>query len=262
MYLLIVILGLSMVVLGLITIIRSSLKQTRKTNTEVGQYNALLEAGYLNVVNDMGEDLLAVFLKKAWYPHAEKLLTKGFDLNQTQVDGMDPLTYVILQEGRSYPPAVSDKFCRLLLSHGVSQVTSWGLTPLGFAAVVGAPRCAQALIDAGADINKQEGAKGYTPLMIALIHQSTYVGRLLLSSGADLYIENYEGDSVGQLNLKKHPLLIDTTQFPQKNANAIHTYHQHDYRELIRQIKCIINNQPYTYKRPVKGMQEGNADLT
>ena len=70
------------------------------------------------------------------------------------------------------------------------------MTPLHFAAKMGARDQADALIAAGADLNATDRL-GWTPLHFAAFHGQTSVAEVLLAAGANPNIPDFEGSIAG-----------------------------------------------------------------
>ncbi len=239
--------------------LRQSIRQTKKTNEEAAYYLRLIESGSLNTVDQQGNSLLHVLLKKGWYYHVEKLLEKGYPFKTENIDEVDPLTYVILQEGRNYSPGASEKFVRLFSKFGadVNKINDLGISVLALAAANGSSLSTVSLIKAGADVNLKSGPHRLTPLMYALVYKEPYVGRLLLDHGAGIYVKNNNGETVLNMTDPDQYMTFDLSQWPPKKAGDLGRNQLHDLEELYRRITYINTGRQYQYRRPAEGMQEG-----
>src|SRR5262249_3984053 len=133
---------------------------------------------------DHGRQLICA-AATAWdVPRIRLLLEFGADVNATDAGGHNPLYRVANGRGDE---ATGREAIRLLINHGsdVNQVTGvGGMTPLHMAARRGTAEVAEALIDAGADIEAKD-KNGETPLRRAVNCGQERLVRLLLNRGAD-----------------------------------------------------------------------------
>jgi truncated hemoglobin YjbI len=138
----------------------------------------------LAVANDRGRNLICA-AAIAWdVPRMRLLLEFGADVNMTDAGGHNPLYRVANGQGREEE---GDAAIELLIKHGadVYQVTGvGGMTPLHMSARRGTTRIAEALLDAGADIEAKD-KNGETPLRRAVNCGQERMVHLLLSRGAN-----------------------------------------------------------------------------
>jgi quinoprotein dehydrogenase-associated probable ABC transporter substrate-binding protein len=148
------------------------------------------------------------------------LLAHGADVNARFLDGTTALTnatrfgfndlVTVLLDGKADPngadisawtplmfaawiddPAV----VRQLVKAGakLELADTNGLTALGVAAQNGKAKALEALVGAGADVNRSIGKAGYTPLMLASIASSEDIASFLIAHGADVNAKNAGG---------------------------------------------------------------------
>jgi ankyrin repeat protein len=138
----------------------------------------------LATANDHGRNLICA-AAIAWdVPRMRLLLEFGADVNAEDGGGHNPLYRVANGAG---PEEVGTAALALLIAHGadVNQVTGvGGMTPLHMSARRGTTRIAEALLDAGAEIEARD-KNGETPLRRAVNCNQESVVSLLLSRGAD-----------------------------------------------------------------------------
>lgn len=138
----------------------------------------------LAVANDRGRNLICAAAIRWDVPRLRLLLEFGADVNAADGGGHNPLYRAANGQGRAEDGRAA---IELLLPHGadVNQVTGvGGMTPLHMAARRGTSSIAEALLDAGADIEAKD-KKGETPLRRAVNCGQEPMVRLLLSRGAD-----------------------------------------------------------------------------
>jgi hemoglobin len=144
----------------------------------------LQEDPSLALTNDRGRNLICA-AATAWdVPRLGLLLEFGAEVETRDAGGHNPLYRVANGRGQEEEGRAA---LELLIAHGahVNQVTGvGGMTPLHMSARRGTTGIAEALLDAGADIEARD-KKGETPLRRAVnCGQERMVG-LLLSRGAD-----------------------------------------------------------------------------
>jgi|SRR5579862_1429239 len=138
----------------------------------------------LAVANDHGRNLICAAAMRWDVARMRLLLEFGADVNEKDGGGHNPLYRTANgggceEEGRAA--------IELLIKHGadVNQVTGvGGMTPLHMSARRGTTRIAEALLDAGADIEAKDKG-GETPLRRAVNCGQEQMVRLLLSRGAN-----------------------------------------------------------------------------
>jgi ankyrin repeat protein len=190
----------------------------------------LLDAGAgPEAANQDGETALMLAIKTGELPIVDMLIKAGANVNTIEkFHNQTPLMWAAAASrnaGEMVKLLLSkdaDVRPRALYSDWPSQITSepraqyrptGGLTALLYAARSGCYDCAEALIAAGADVNRPT-PEGVTPLMLALDNDHTDVAKLLLSSGANpnlwdwwgrtalyIVIDRKEGGSSGGLRL-------------------------------------------------------------
>jgi hemoglobin len=138
----------------------------------------------LAVASDRGRNLICA-AAIAWdVPRMRLLLEFGADVDARDVGGHNPLYRVANGQGCEEEGYAA---VELLIEHGadVNQVTGvGGMTPLHMSARRGTIRIAEALLDAGADIEAKDRG-GETPLRRAVNCGQERMVRLLLSRGAN-----------------------------------------------------------------------------
>lgn len=158
--------------------------------------------------NQDGQTALMLAAKAENIPIAEMLIEAGADVNAIEeFHRQTPLMWAAAASDDS------GEMVKLLLAHGAdvtpralysnwgSQITSepraqyrpvGGLTALLYAARGGCYRCVEALLEAGADVNRPT-PEGVTPLMIALDNDHDEVAKLLLDRGANPRVWDWWG---------------------------------------------------------------------
>jgi ankyrin repeat protein len=127
----------------------------------------LINAGTnINIQNSIGDSPLALACANRLYNHAEFLINKGADVNQTDNEGRTPLVHAVLTEPAS-------NRCNT--------------------------RTIQNLINAGANINVVD-AEGNTLLAEAVSSGNTKIVRLLVNSGIE-DVENNNGETAHRIAL-------------------------------------------------------------
>lgn len=185
----------------------------------------LLKAGARgDEANDDGQTALMLAARTGQVPAAEALLHRGAKVNaHDQWRGQTALMWASA-EGHV-------DMLRLLLKHGAApdarafinewdtQVTtepraqyrpSAGLTPLLYAARGGCTPCVQALLEAGADVDKPT-PDGVTALMVALDNFRFDTARALLRGGANPHLSDWWGRTALYV-------AIDMSSFPMRPA--------------------------------------------
>ncbi len=139
----------------------------------------------LAVANDHGRNLICAAAMRWDVPRMRLLLEFGADVDAKDAGGHNPLYRAANSEGCEDEEGRAA--IELLLKHGanVNQVTGvGGMTPLHMTARRGTTRIAEALLDAGADIEAKD-KDGETPLRRAVNCGQEPMVRLLLSRGAN-----------------------------------------------------------------------------
>lgn len=144
----------------------------------------LQEDPSLALANDRGRNLICAAATVWDVPRLCLLLEFGADIETRDAGGHNALYRVANGGGREEEGRAA---VELLIAHGanVNQVTGVGImTPLHMSARRGTTRIAEALLDAGAEIEARD-RKGETPLRRAVNCGQEHMVRLLLSRGAD-----------------------------------------------------------------------------
>lgn len=167
----------------------------------------LLEAGAdPEGANADGQTVLMLAARTGVVPIAELLLAHGANVNVSeQWRGQTPLMWAAASNHAG--------MTRLLLEHGAdvsvrAEATDWGsqitsepraqyrptggLTALLYAARTGCLDCVQAILDAGADIDKPT-PDAVTPLMVAIDNLRFDTAKLLLEEGANPHLWDWWG---------------------------------------------------------------------
>jgi len=138
----------------------------------------------LAVASHRGRNLICAAARDWDVPRMRLLLEFGADVEARDAGGHNPLYRVANGQGREEEGRAA---IELLIEHGadVNQVTGvGGMTPLHMSARRGTTRIAEALLDAGADIEAKD-KDGETPLRRAVNCGQERTVRLLLSRGAN-----------------------------------------------------------------------------
>lgn len=112
----------------------------------------------------------------------------------------------------------------LLIERGADvNAVCHGETPLLKVVALNNLRFAKALIAKGANVNVADEHLGNTPLHYAVIKRNPEMIKLLLSNGADMYAENYKGDtparyilaskSLPSANIENSDLILNASSF-------------------------------------------------
>jgi quinoprotein dehydrogenase-associated probable ABC transporter substrate-binding protein len=146
--------------------------------THGAQANSHDGEGYTPLISAIRSGFVAV---------ATYLAEHKADANLTDRSGWTPLMWATWADN----PALVN----MLLSHGakLDHTDNDGLTPLAIAAQNGKVKAAQALLDAGADVNAPIAQGGYTPLMLASISGSSELAASLIEHGAKVNAANPGG---------------------------------------------------------------------
>ncbi|WP_301070364.1 ankyrin repeat domain-containing protein [uncultured Helicobacter sp.] len=119
----------------------------------------------------------------------------------------------------------------LLIERGADvNAVSHGETALLKVVALNNYKFAKALIDKGAKVNVADEHLGNTPLHYAVIKKNTEMIKLLLSKGANMYSENFKGDTPARYILASHSLpavsiknadiTLDASSFNLGNGNV------------------------------------------
>jgi uncharacterized protein len=170
---------------------------------------SLLDAGARpDNPNQDGETALMLAIKTGALPVVEMLIKAGANVNARETfhnqtalmwaaaapKNAGEMVKLLLSKGADFKP-------RALYSDWPSQITSepraqyrpvGGLTALLYAARDGCYDCIDALLAAGADVNRPT-PEGVTPLMLALDNDHNEVGKLLLDRGANADLWDWWG---------------------------------------------------------------------
>ena len=144
----------------------------------------LVEDPSLALANDRGRNLICAAAISWDVPRLRLLLEFGADVEAKDAGGHNPIYRVANGGGREEEGRAA---LELLIAHGanVNQVTGvGGMTPLHMSARRGTTRIAEALLNAGADIEARD-KNGETPLRRAVNCGQERMVRLLLSRGAN-----------------------------------------------------------------------------
>ena len=166
----------------------------------------LMEDPSLAVANDRGRNLICA-AAIAWdVPRLRLLLEFGADVEAKDGGGHNPLYRVANGGGREEDGRAA---VELLIAHGanVNQVTGvGGMTPLHMSARRGTTSIAEALLDAGADIEARD-KNGETPLRRAVNCGQERMVELLLDRGANPRSKDKKGrtpiDAARSENVRK-----------------------------------------------------------
>jgi cytohesin len=145
--------------------------------------NALDAGAELDTVDGKGMTALhyAAFNNRA--DVVKILLAAGADPNAKNEDGNTPLHYAAIQA--SYTPEENEQIIELLLKAGAhlnAGTSRQGTTPLHYAAAHNRPHVVRALLQAGADVNRENHCG--TPLHIAAHYGHVDIVTSLLRAGA------------------------------------------------------------------------------
>ena len=155
----------------------------------------LEEEPSLALANDRGRNLICA-AAIAWdVPRLRLLLEFGADVEAKDAGGHNPLYRVANGNGREEEGRAA---LELLIEHGanVNQVSgTGGMTPLHMSARRGTTRIAEALLDAGANIEARD-KKGETPLRRAVNCGQERMVCLLLDRGANPHSTDKNGQTL------------------------------------------------------------------
>ncbi len=139
------------------------------------------------------------------------LLKKNVDINEPDEEGR---TLLINASSKGDNDSVGEKnfhLVKLLLDCGaelnLEAKDHWGNTALIMASRNGAARIVKALIDAGAEVNAQNGI-GWTGLMRAAKHGYPVTVKVLLNHGSDKYISNEDGKTARDIVIENRDAII------------------------------------------------------
>jgi ankyrin repeat protein len=167
----------------------------------------LLDAGSnVEVPNQEGQTALMLAARAGSVDVAELLVSHGANVNAREHwRGQTPLMWAAdarsAELTRFFIAHKADVNARALANDWPSQMTgeprnqyrpTGGLTPLLYAARSGCTDCVQALLDAGADINRPN-PDGVTPLMVAIDNFAFDTAKLLFESGANPHVWDWWG---------------------------------------------------------------------
>jgi len=151
----------------------------------------------------------------------EMLLTKDFDLNKKNAQGLTPLV-VALKSIANTGPEEQNKItmAKALLKHGadpkitaIQNLTSMEieLNPVNLAAEFGDQEMMQMMVEKGVDINFEAegmslskypdliGGEGFTPVIIAIMNDNLDIAGYLVDHGADLKT-GVSGDAIMEIS--------------------------------------------------------------
>lgn len=132
------------------------------------------------------------------YTDVRKGINLGADL-EARLRGSTPL-YDAARKGNM-------EILYLLIERGADvNAQSHGETPLLKVVAMNNLKFAQALISKGAKVNTADEHLGNTPLHYAVMKKNAEMIRLLLSNGADMYVENKKGDTPARYILASRSL--------------------------------------------------------
>jgi ankyrin repeat protein len=167
----------------------------------------LLDAGAdVEAMNLDGQTALMLSARAGAIDVAELLVRRGADVNTRETwrgqtalmwaadENVPELARLLIENG-------ADVHVRAIANDWAAQITSepraqyrptGGLTPLLYAARSGCTRCAEAILDAGADIDRPN-PDGVTPLMVAIDNFRFETAILLLDRGANPHTWDWWG---------------------------------------------------------------------
>src|SRR5262244_2170231 len=172
-----------------------------------GLVKMLLDAGSnVEVPNQEGQTALMLAARAGSVDVAELLVRHGANVNARETwRGQTPLMWAAAAGSpeltRFLIKHKADVNARALATDWPSQMTAeprnqyrptGGLTPLLYAARAGCTDCVQALLDAGADINRPN-PDGVTPLMEAMDNFAFDTAKLLFERGANPHVWDWWG---------------------------------------------------------------------
>lgn len=244
--------GLLMFALGGVYLIKSLMVKSKEKKFRKLQLMTFVDKGYVDVENEEGQDLLYLAATGEYPDVTEKIVKKGGDPNRIY-DGKTLLHILALD----HPFAV--EVAKVLLKNGANPDgdPSCETTPLGQCCLEDNTSLANVLIKKGADVNRQTLTTRMTPLMTAVYYHSIFVGRALIEAGADPFLKTRDGRTALDYAYTKP----DAPMGGSGDSASTHQNHdRHNYNELIRQIKCLMEGKKYKYKKPKKGSSHSSQE--
>ena len=158
-----------------------------------------------DALNNYGSSPLAEAVKVANAPLVKMLLDAGSNVEVPNQEGQTALMWAADARSAELTRFLighkADVNARALANDWPSQMTgeprnqyrpTGGLTPLLYAARSGCTDCVQALLDAGADVNKPN-PDGVTPLIVAIDNFAFDTAKLLFERGANPHVWDWWG---------------------------------------------------------------------
>ncbi len=207
------------------------------------QLLTFVEQGPKDLIDEEGRDLLCIAALEGYGDLCFIIMENGADPNRLYQG--KPLLNIIAESG------MEDTFTALVLlkqNAFVEGPKGIEMTPLQACAAYDHTDLARLLIDYGADINYQSPKTGITPLMTAVEHRSVSVGQELIKNGADLFLFDQKGRQA--VDYAQKPIRLDISEHdsePQQECADEAMEKEHIYREMIRQLHCLMEGSPYKY---------------
>jgi quinoprotein dehydrogenase-associated probable ABC transporter substrate-binding protein len=180
-----------------LTRLKQALAQGADPNEELGNAIVADDAQRVRYLLDHGADVNARFgdgytplvnaTRFGFTDLVQLLLERKADVNLVDISHWTPLMYAAWAD--------SAAMVKLFVTRGAKLESGDedGLTPLGVAAQNTKVHALNALLEAGAEVNRPVGKGGYTPLMLAATSGSEETATVLIKHGANVNAKNAGG---------------------------------------------------------------------
>ncbi len=169
------------------------------TTGKLGLVQSFLKQGVPpNCKGKLGRTALHIAVSKGHYGIAKLFIEFGADVLEEDDFGETPLHLAVSRN--------SVNLASLLLDHGAStsHLSRADITPLHQGALQGHVATTATLIKRGADVNTKTKIRGLSPLHVAARGGDEDIVKMLLTSKADAFAQNKEGDTAMHVAVQNH----------------------------------------------------------
>ncbi|WP_461204873.1 ankyrin repeat domain-containing protein [Clostridium sp. DL1XJH146] len=250
-------------VIQIILILRKKSQSNHNENLDrVNELIGYLQNDSLSATDCLDRNILMIAVSSHFFPKKgelsfvdvmKKAIESGINVDiKNKSNGKSALFYAIETK-------YNDECVDYLLQAGANPniTDNKGRTPL-FEAVKKSRKKYDLIVNKTEDINHQN-LEGVTPLMVAAKYMPTNTIHDLLDRGANVALTNKVGDNAYDIAKKYAPsnyIKIRESNTDEGNRHdmsnsekASARKHNHEITEVIRRLKCIMEGNPFTYKK-------------